>query len=282
MSDTGLWDLLGDAERASLSRTRAAVSEGTELQIVERGGHGSPVIMLHGIWGWWGYWRSLQAAPDVFAGRPLWMIDLRGHGDSSKPATGYRVDDYATDIVALLDQRGVRECLLIGHSLGALVALEVVRQRPDLFEALVLEDPPMPARSGASEQFRGVYELKHASIDAIAEELRFWQPALSAAQARESAMCLNATADGVFEATFGDAGLVSSAPVAGMELFIPTLVILPDAASQRACRPEGEDLLRRAFSVISIVAIPGTSHTVLRDAPDAYRELIGAFVAERR
>ncbi len=69
-------------------------------------------------------------------------LDLRGHGRSSTPAAGYRLSDYAADVVALVQGLHVRQVVLIGHSMGALICSLISDQQPDLVAALVVIDAP--------------------------------------------------------------------------------------------------------------------------------------------
>ena len=142
---------------AGLVQRSVPVGTGVTLNVVERPGAGTPVICLHGVWDWWRYWRPLvPAGPGSFAGRPLVMIDLRGHGESSKPESGYTRADYAEDVVAFISEQGYERVTLVGHSLGSMTALLVAAQMPERVESLVLEDPPLPVSVGPNENFRGV------------------------------------------------------------------------------------------------------------------------------
>ena len=253
---------------------------GVALNVVERPGAGAPVVCLHGIWDWWRYFRPLVPdGPGGFSGRPLWMLDLRGHGCSSKPdgADAYRLSEYAGDVAALLRLEGVERATLVGHSLGALTALLVAAELPERVVALVLEDPPLPLLAGPSDMFRGVYEMKRQPFRAIVDDFVVWRPWLTLEQAEEVATCLTQTADGVFEATFADASAGIAVPVSGVTLDMPALVIRAGIDDQRALADAGVEQLRAALPRMRVVTIPGASHTVLRDAPGAYRAALAEF-----
>ncbi|WP_208029773.1 alpha/beta fold hydrolase [Rhabdothermincola sediminis] len=76
-------------------------------------------------------------------------VSQRGHGDSDKPATGYRVEDFATDVVALMDALAIDRAVLAGHSGSCLVARRVAIDRPELVAGLVLEASPTTLRGHA-------------------------------------------------------------------------------------------------------------------------------------
>ena len=67
----------------------------------------------------------------------------RGHGESTRTPGAYRVADYVPDLVAAV-RAAHKKCVLVGHSLGALVSMGVAAQVPDLVTAVVLIDPPGP------------------------------------------------------------------------------------------------------------------------------------------
>jgi pimeloyl-ACP methyl ester carboxylesterase len=260
---------------AGLVQRHVPVGTGVTLNVVERPGTGTPVVCLHGVWDWWRYWRPLvPAGPGSFEGQPLVMLDLRGHGDSSKPESGYSWADYAADVVAFITEQGYEQVTLVGHSLGALTALLTAARMPERIASLVLEDPPLPLRTGPNDAFRGVYEMRAQTFEQIVDDFTVWRPWVTREQAEESATCLLNTSDGVFQAMFSGASDGIQIPVPDVVIDAPALVIRAGNAEQRAFRDGGEELLRPVLPQLRIETIPDTSHTVLRDAPDAYRALL--------
>lgn len=78
-------------------------------------------------------------------GNRVVLLDLLGHGRSDRPthASEYRIDRYADQVFALLDELGVERAVLGGLSLGANVSLFAATQHPDRVQGLVLEMPVM-------------------------------------------------------------------------------------------------------------------------------------------
>lgn len=103
---------------------------------------GRPVVLLHALGERGDDWTDVvrRLGEDVRAVLP----GLRGHGDSDWPGE-YALTDTAADVVALLDALDLGPALLLGHSLGGVVALRVAWERPDLVERLILEDVAPPA-----------------------------------------------------------------------------------------------------------------------------------------
>ena len=75
----------------------------------------------------------------------IWTIAVsqRGHGDSDKPASGYRVEDFAGDVVPLLDALRIERAVLAGHSGSCLTARRVAIDHPERVAGLVLEASPV-------------------------------------------------------------------------------------------------------------------------------------------
>ncbi|MGI8422606.1 MAG: alpha/beta fold hydrolase [Chloroflexota bacterium] len=102
---------------------------------------GKPLVVLHGLGASGAVWQA-------FAQRlnPPWQCiapDLRGHGESEKPLAGYAPGDYARDVATLTAGIGEGAVPVVGHSLGALVAIAVAAQSPERVSAAVLLDPPL-------------------------------------------------------------------------------------------------------------------------------------------
>ena len=95
-------------------------------------------------------WRSYEP---VLEQLPAWMhvvaVSQRGHGDSDKPATGYRVEDFAGDVPPLLDALGIERAVLAGHSGSCLIARRVAVDHPERVAGLVLESSPTTLRGNA-------------------------------------------------------------------------------------------------------------------------------------
>jgi pimeloyl-ACP methyl ester carboxylesterase len=252
-----------------------SLSNGITLHIMERLGEGAPVVCLHGIWDSWRAWLPLLPdGPGSFAGRPLLMLDLRGHGESTKPPAGYAWHDYAADVIALIREQDMQRVTLVGHSLGALTALLVAAELPTRIASMVLEDPPLPVRAEAGAMFRGFYEMKRQPLEAIVDDMLAWRPDQTREQAELSARNLRDTADGVLEAMFSGTPEERAFPMPSRVTDAPTLVIRAGIAEQRALQPAGEALLRGVLPNLLVETVEGTGHTVLRDRPAAYRALL--------
>jgi pimeloyl-ACP methyl ester carboxylesterase len=100
------------------------------------------LIFIHGWLGSWRYWwPSMQA---LSAQHRAFAFDLWGFGDSSKVPDMYSLDSYVEMLEQFLDQLGIfRPAILVGHALGAAVALKFATKNPDKVERLVVVSLPL-------------------------------------------------------------------------------------------------------------------------------------------
>jgi pimeloyl-ACP methyl ester carboxylesterase len=113
--------------------------------VVEGREDGPPIVFLHGVTGRWQAWLPVMTAfADAWR---VYALDLRGHGRSGHVPDGYRLMQYAADVVAFLRRRVERPAVLVGHSLGAMISIAVAAEAPEAVRAVVLEDPPLAAFS---------------------------------------------------------------------------------------------------------------------------------------
>ncbi len=115
----------------------------TELRAVEVGQGPRRMVLVHGLAGSGRYWVD-RVAP-LLGDHTLLIPDLLGFGESPKPRARYGLDDHLAALEHLLRQRGFDrgDGWLVGHSLGAVVALGLVSRRPAWFQGAVLIGLPL-------------------------------------------------------------------------------------------------------------------------------------------
>ncbi len=114
------------------------LSTGIRAHFTEQGElGGEPIVCLHGLSD---SSFSFSRLMPLLAGegRRVLALDQRGHGDSERPESGYAIDDFASDTVALLDELGIERATIVGHSLGSISARRVAARFPDRVSRLVL------------------------------------------------------------------------------------------------------------------------------------------------
>ena len=81
------------------------------------------LVLIHGIPGSSLSW--VRVAPQLAARSRVIAVDLKGHGDSDRPATGYRIADQTDEVAGLCEALGLQKVSVIGHSWGSSVALSL-------------------------------------------------------------------------------------------------------------------------------------------------------------
>ena len=122
---------------------RDADVNGVRLHYV-RGGKGPLVLLVHGWLETWWHWRLVMPALRK-AGYTVVAVDMRGYGDSSKPATGYDQETIAEDLDQLIKHLGFKRAhAVIGHDMGAPPAYALAARRPGVVERLGYLEEPVP------------------------------------------------------------------------------------------------------------------------------------------
>ncbi len=107
-------------------------------------GEGPDMVMVHGLNGNLAVWH-LRMVPTLRKEYRVTTYDLRGHGRSDMPPTGYTTEDMARDLRNIMDALGIERAHLVGHSLGADIILHCGLLYPDRVDKMVLIEPSIPA-----------------------------------------------------------------------------------------------------------------------------------------
>jgi pimeloyl-ACP methyl ester carboxylesterase len=102
----------------------------------ESHGSGPPVLLLHGLGSDRRSWRAQCAALENR--HRVIAVDLRGHGESSRPRSGYQIAQLAADVAALVETLELPPAHVVGLSLGGMVAFQLAVDRPELVRSLVI------------------------------------------------------------------------------------------------------------------------------------------------
>src|SRR5215475_7008511 len=150
----------------SLQFADARLATGVRLRYAESGDPaGQPVILLHGYTdSWLSFSRALPYFDQSWR---VYILDQRGHGDSERPAGGYTFPDFAADVIAFMDTKGIQRATLVGHSMGSLVAQGVALAAPERVERLVIVGSATTVRNETVVEFRQAVEKL---VDPVPEE----------------------------------------------------------------------------------------------------------------
>ena len=138
--DAGSCEVIPSIGNHDYSGTREQLFDTGQVKLnyAETPDNGPPLVLVHGLGRRWQVFLPL--IPGL---APRWHIyapDLRGHGKSTHMVRGYRISQYADDIVRLLTAVVTEPVILFGHSLGGMVSMWIAAHHPNLIRALILGD----------------------------------------------------------------------------------------------------------------------------------------------
>lgn len=153
---------------------RLPLSTGITVEFVAQGSEtGAPVILLHGLSD---SWRSFEPLlPHLPESIRAYALSLRGHGESDRPVSPYGMSDMAADVVAFMDAMGITDtATVVGHSMGARVAMQLAVDHPGRVRRLVLVGAFAPGLPNPTldELRMMVDELTDAALPAFAREFQ--------------------------------------------------------------------------------------------------------------
>jgi pimeloyl-ACP methyl ester carboxylesterase len=258
---------------------RARLPGDIELPYVDVGPKdGAAVVFLHA---YADSWRSFERVlaylpPSVRAIVPT----QRGHGDASKPATGYRVRDFAADLNSLLDLLAVEQPTLVASSSAVFTVEQICLERPERARALVLIGAPwsLAERAPSLDFVRSVESLTDPVDRSFVRDFVVGTSSESVPGDFVDAMVgesLRVPAR-VWKQTL--AGLLEARPPASGAIDLPALVIWGDRDT--LVLREDQERLLAALPRARLAVHDGAGHIVHWERPAAVAEEIAAFVAQ--
>jgi pimeloyl-ACP methyl ester carboxylesterase len=225
-------------------------------------------VCLHGLADTLDVWGDLS--PILATRGRVVLIDQRAHGASSAPAGGCQREDLAADVIAVIDQLGIRRAVLVGHSLGGIVAMTTTLAHPERVAGLIL----LGTASECSERVAQWYEriARAAEADGIAG---FRRAIYGAAATKE----LTGDAGGLAQVTralkrLHDDPLTPQLP----RITCPTLLCVGD---KDPMGPGASIRIQRQVAGAEVEVIAGHGHWLQVEAIDLLRPLIERFVDHR-
>lgn len=190
------------------SKERSFAVNGMVLAAQEWGSTGSlPVLALHG---WLDNSASFDRLAPLLPGIHLIALDMAGHGQSShRPGTGlYSFWDDIQDLLAVADELGWREFVLLGHSRGAIIGALAAACFPERIKGLALIEGFMPEPARAEE---APLQLSNAlkGLKTLASKQRSIYPDLE--------LAIKARERGMFPLSYGAASLLTKRGVQAVE-----------------------------------------------------------------
>jgi len=258
--------------------TRGGVREttfdrhGSMVRWTDRAGPLPARVFIHGLGGNGEAILGSVADDPALGGHRSLLIDLPGHGASDRPADfSYSLEDHAAAVADVCQAAGVHGVDLVGHSLGADIAIVVAYRNPGLVNRLVISEAnldPLPAVSNgrASQAIRLQSEIEFVTsgYDRLMADYPDWATMLRAC----SPLAVHRSA----------VGLTSGTTPTMREMFVSMTMPRTFVHGDR-----GEPLLdaaglRRAG--IRVVTIPDSGHMLMFDNPPAFVAAVASGLGE--
>jgi len=277
-----------------MPQRRTFTNNSMTISYLQWSDRGIPLLLLHGMADHALVWSSL--GDYLSSNYQVIAPDLRGHGESGKPATGYHFQDYIGDLRALINHLGWTQAHILGHSWSAKIAAIWATQQPEVFKSLILVDPffidKMP--SWMRITFPILYQVlpflkitrsfdSYQSIEAIARQLKQYK-GWSNLQEEVFKNAIEQKADGswsskftlsargeIFEDVMGFAGLTKA-------LDIPSLLILPQQGLNRTAWQIQS--YKKYLKSLEIKKIPG-NHWAFLGEPETFNQAVAEFLSVR-
>ena len=245
----------------------------------ERPDTADAIVLIHALGTNLTIWDQVVARLD----RDLRILryDLRGHGLSDAPDGPYAIEDHMDDAVALIEASSIGDAVIVGLSVGGLVAQALAARRPDLARALILCDTAH--RIGSAEMWQARIEaIRKGGIASIADAIlerwfsRSFREGCPVELAGYRNMLVQAPVEGYIGtcATLRDTDLTETT----RNLWQPTLCLV--GAEDGATPPE---LVRSMSNLIPGAAfeiVPEAGHLPCIERPDLIAARINAFAKE--
>jgi pimeloyl-ACP methyl ester carboxylesterase len=275
-------------EKSSFWTDGDVIANGLSIHYYRTGGAKPPLLLAHGISDnglcWTRVARVLARDYDLI------MVDLRGHGRSDKPLSGYNLSDHAADLAGVIEGLELGQTAVMGHSLGAGTAAILAAEYPQLITCTVLEDPTwfdpqsgdLEQRSAGIKAF-GVYlqQIKALPVETItgiglemnpgwsAEEFPAWVE--SKKQVSIHAFDLDPTPMAAWQDV-------------ARRIQSPTLVITADVQAgepgSAIVTPQVAAAAAALNDKISTATIPGAGHNIRREQFEPFLALVRQFLAD--
>ncbi|HEX6510566.1 MAG TPA: alpha/beta hydrolase [Chloroflexota bacterium] len=256
------------------------VDAAIRLHYAEVEGSGPPLLLIHGIGMDWRVWQAISRRLSQHF--HVYTIDLRGHGQSDKPAHGYTLAHYAADIEDVVEALQLHGVTLVGSSLGGAVSA-VVEAPLDLVSARVLVDPPLtggPIRDEA--MFWDILRLKQQPEDELAHYLARRNPGAGMHLMHAMSEMWHAAADGVIEDMLASRADYYAIDSALQDIESPTLLMQADLAMGGVLSDDDAQRAKTLLANGSLVRMPGAGHAIHAYKPREFTEIVRAFAESSR
>jgi pimeloyl-ACP methyl ester carboxylesterase len=237
-----------------------------------RGVGGLPVLFAHSFAGDLSHWAT--TLDHLKTQRRVVAFDFSGHGSSPGAVGAYSYQELVKDIAAVASAQQLEDFVLVGHSMGAVIAAGYAASHASRVKALVLVDPPPAAGAIPAEQLRQIHDSLDQDPFAVVEQ--FWK----------QQMFIDAR-DDVKQRLL--AGLHKLPRTAVKELTREAFAVDASSALRRYAGPkfaivtprnDAPPSLHHAVPGVTAAVINGTGHWIHLDKPDEFNKTLDGLLKQ--
>jgi len=263
-----------------------------KLNVCERGAGDIPCLFIHGLADGGFVWDDFSSAIEPYF--RSYMVDLRGHGDSDwDVAKNYSLHAHLKDVEIILDHLQLKNFLIIGHSLGGVIAAGILERRPnDVLGAVLVDTSPISdgdVRNHLREQLLQGYR-EFGSVEEYSRWLQQKCPLVSLEVAGLLAKnCLLPLPTRTFRPKFDiDVASILLADDAEeqriwsrLHYFKRPILIVRGAGSAILSRQVADDLVKK-LPLAKLVVVGLAGHSVMNDNPPGFSDAVRPFLNQFR
>jgi 3-oxoadipate enol-lactonase len=225
-------------------------------------GRGQPIILLHGWLGSWRYWVPVM--DELSSEYRTYALDLWGFGDSDKSREQYGIDSYVELLAAFMDELGILRAPLVGHTLGAAIAVRLAASYPDRVSKVLAVGLPL-APEGINRKLLSAGPNESMARLFWHRQRPYEEVEMGAVKAAKNAIAL----------TIQSVARMNMQDILD-EIDVPVLTLYGD--KDNVIDPNQADVLDENHYSARAIVLPGARHFPMLDSTATFTRLLRDFM----
>ncbi len=227
-------------------------------------GRGKPIVFLHGWLGSWRYWMPTMEALAI--DHRVYALDLWGFGDSDKSESRFDMEQYVRLLTSFITELGIEKPILVGHGLGASVAVTYADQFHGATEKIVAVGLPLSIKHINPR-------LTKRNEGSLLKRVFRWNPIPSPEVEKEA----QRAAETVIQRSIDS---LQQIDIAQMLKSLSCYVLLVYGEKDDVVNPATSEMLNGTLSHIKTITLPSARHFPMIDASSKFNRLLVDFAEE--